>query len=304
MSVRPCDEPAPAGSPSPVIEKVIEARTRDIGNLPVRRLLPVAGRRTVGPFIFFDHMGPATMAAGAGMDVPPHPHIGLATVTYLFAGEIVHRDSLGSLQTIRPGAINWMTAGRGVVHSERTSPEVRAAGTTVHGLQLWVALPQADEELEPSFEHYPAETLPAVELPGARARVLAGSAYGATSPVRTCSPLFYVDVIVEAGGAVTVPGEHEERALYVVDGAIGCGGERVETGHLLVLVPGADVCVEAPAGARLVMLGGAPLDGPRHIFWNFVSSSRERIDQAARAWRERRFPTVPGDEVEFVPLPS
>lgn len=294
---------------APAIETIIDARPRDLGGFMVGRLLPAATRRTVGPFIFFDHMGPAELAPGRGIDVRPHPHIGLATVTYLFEGEIVHKDSLGSNQSITPGDINWMIAGRGIVHSERTSPELRKMGTKLDGLQLWVALPLAHEETEPMFHHHPRETLPTCERDGARIRVLAGTAYGETSPVHTHSPLFYVDVMMPAGSSLSPPREHEERALYVVQGTVHCGAEKAEPGRMLVFTPGRDVTLRAEADARVVLIGGAPIDAPRHIWWNFVSSSRERIEEAKRAWRDRAsrdgdFPKVPGDEHEFIPLPE
>jgi redox-sensitive bicupin YhaK (pirin superfamily) len=249
-------------------------------------------------------MGPARLAPGAGMDVRPHPHIGLATVTFLFEGELVHRDSLGSLQVIRPGEINWMTAGRGVAHSERTPPELRLTGSRMNGLQLWVALPRAHEECEPEFQHHPQETLPAFEQQGTWLRVLAGSAFCRTSPVRTPSALFYVEADLPAGRELELPPEHEERAAYVVEGAIACGAERAEPGRMLVFTAGAQVRFRAESDARLVLLGGAPLDGPRHIWWNFVSSSKERIERAKADWKAGRFPKVAGDEQEFVPLPE
>ena len=286
------------------IAAILDGKPREIGDVHVRRVLPAIGHRHVGPFVFFDHMGPATFAPGAGMDVRPHPHIGLATVTYLFAGEILHRDSLGSHQPIRPGDINWMTAGRGIVHSERTSPELRAAGFALDGLQLWVALPLADEDVAPSFHHHPAATLPEVERDGARLRVLAGSAFGHTSPVRTCSPLFYVDAALAAGAALTVPTDHAERAAYVVDGAITCADTSATAGRMLVFTPGTEVVLQATAATRLVLLGGAPLDGPRLLWWNFVASSQARIDEAKRAWQAGEFGRVPGDDVEFIPLPA
>ena len=305
MSILPATEPACSRCPStPAIATIIDARPRDIDGFKVRRLLPSFARRLVGPFIFFDHMGPAELAPGEGMDVRPHPHIGLSTVTYLFEGEIVHRDSLGSDQAIRPGDINWMTAGRGIVHSERTSPELRRTGSTVHGLQLWVALPLAHEESDPEFRHHPADTLPAFKQQGAHIRVLAGAAYGRTSPVHTLSALFYVDMAMPAGSELPIPREHAERAAYVVDGVIGCDAERAEEGRMLVFVPGADVRLRAETDSRVVLVGGAPIDGRRQICWNFVSSSKERIEQAKGDWKEGRFEKVPGDEVEFVPLPE
>ena len=305
MSVRPAIEPdCSTESNAKVVETTIDSRPRDIGGFGVRRLLPSVARRLVGPFIFFDHMGPADLAPGKGMDVRPHPHIGLATVTYLFDGEIVHRDSLGSHQAIRPGAINWMTAGRGIAHSERTSPEMRTTGSSVHGLQLWVALPLAHEEAEPEFHHHGADTLPALEREGARIRILAGTAYGERSPVRIHSPLFYVDVAMPSGCELVVPGEHEERAAYVVSGAVDFGPERAAQGRMLVFIPSSEVRLRAASESRVVLIGGAPIDGKRHIWWNFVSSSKDRIERAKRDWREGRFARVPGDEFEFVPLPQ
>ncbi len=283
---------------------VIDARARDLGGFTVGRVLPAAAPKLIGPFIFFDHMGPAAFPPGHGIDVRPHPHIGLATVTYLFEGEIVHRDSLGSDQPIRPGDVNWMTAGRGITHSERTGTGPRQAGSRVDGLQLWVALPLSHEETDPEFHHHPARNLPAVTIAGTRVRVLAGSAFGETSPVRTLSPLFYVDAAMPAGSELPLPNEHEERAAYVVSGSIECGNERAERGRMLVFTPGAAATLRAVSDARLALIGGAPLDGERHIFWNFVSSSRARIEQAKRDWREGRFPKVPGDEQEFIPLPD
>lgn len=303
MSVQPAIEPTCTDSALPVIANVIDGRARELGGVAIRRVLPAAARRMVGPFTFLDEMNGA-FAAGQGLDVPPHPHIGLATVTYLFDGDMVHRDSLGSLQPIRPGDINWMTAGRGIVHSERTAAERRTQASRLHGLQIWVALPLAHEETEPAFRHHPGASLPERERDGIRLRVLAGSAFGMTSPVQTLSPLFYVEASMSAGSALSLPAEHEERALYVVEGAVGCGPERTEPGRMIVFAPGASVVLRAESDARIVLLGGAPLDGRRYIHWNFVSSSRERIEQAKREWKERRFPTVPGDEVEFVPLPD
>jgi|SRR5579863_4735371 len=305
MSVRPTVAPVcSGGSATSAIAAVIDGRPRDLGGFAVRRVLPSETRRLVGPFIFFDHMGPAEFAPGQGIDVRPHPHIGLATVTYLFDGEIVHRDSLGSHQAIRPGDINWMTAGRGIVHSERTGSEPRRAGSRVHGVQLWVALPLANEETAPAFHHHPAATLPSVELASARIRVLAGHAYGQTSPVATLSPLFYVDVALPAGAELPLPREHAERAAYVVEGAVCCGPERASRGRMLVFAEGAGMVLRAVTDARLALIGGAPIDGERHIWWNFVSSSKARIEQAKRDWQEGRFPKVPGDEAESIPLPE
>jgi hypothetical protein len=283
---------------------VIDARQRDLGGFVVRRTLPSTARRMVGPFIFFDHFGPIAFAPGQGMTVRPHPHIGLATVTYLFEGEIIHRDSLGSHQAIRPGDINWMTAGRGIVHSERTHPDWLARGSRLHGLQLWVALPRAHEESEPSFHHHPKSAMPARALGDVEISVLAGSAYGMSSPVACLSPLFYVDAAMPAGSKLTLPVEYEERALYVVAGAVQCAGERAAVGRMLVVERGANVIVGADEASRVVFVGGTPLDGERYIDWNFVSSSKERLDQARRDWKEGRFSKVPGDEAEFIPLPE
>jgi redox-sensitive bicupin YhaK (pirin superfamily) len=258
----------------------------------------------VGPFIFVDHMGPVALGAGHGLDVRPHPHINLATVTYLFDGEIVHRDSLGSELAIRPGAVNWMTAGRGIVHSERSSAETRKSGPRMHGLQLWVALPKAHEEDAPAFHHHEADSIPAVERPGARLRVVAGSAYGATSPVAVLSPLFYVEAQLERGATLALPDEYAGRAAYVVEGAVASDGQVHQSGAMLIYRAGVRACVEATEPARVMLLGGAPLDGERHIYWNFVGSTQARIDEAKRAWRERRFPLVPGDEHQYIPLPD
>jgi redox-sensitive bicupin YhaK (pirin superfamily) len=282
------------------IELVIDARARDAGGLAVRRVLPSVQRRMVGPFIFFDYFGPVDLPPDRPVAVRPHPHIHLATVTYLFEGEMIHRDSLGSHQAIRPGAINWMTAGRGIVHSERSEPGVTRR---MHGIQLWCALPTAHEETEPTFVHHPADTLPSITEDGVTIRVLAGEAFGARSPVATLSRLFYVDASAPRAATIAMP-DYPERAVFIVAGAVLADGARFEPGHLLVLAGGRAVRLEVEAGTRLVVLGGDPLDGPRHIYWNFVSSSRERIEEAKRAWREGRFPKVPGDEIESIPLPD
>jgi redox-sensitive bicupin YhaK (pirin superfamily) len=285
-----------------VVIDVIDGRPRDIGGFSVRRVLPSPHRRHVGPFVFWDHMGPVALPPGEGMDVLPHPHIGLATVTFLFEGEIVHRDSVGSHQAIRPGDVNWMTAGRGIVHSERTDPAVKARGARVHGIQSWVALPAEHEGSEPHFAHHPGKDLPVVTEPGATLRVIAGEAYGAQSPARTLSPLFYVDATLETGASVELP-DHEERAVYVLDGSVEIDGASITPGRLAVLAPKARVTIRAPGATHAMFLGGAPL-GDRHMYWNFVSSDRERIERAKADWRDRRFPLVPGDEEEFVPLPA
>jgi redox-sensitive bicupin YhaK (pirin superfamily) len=283
---------------------VIDARVRDLGGFSVRRLLPAPLSQMVGPFIFFDHMGPAQLAPGEGLDVRPHPHIGLATVTYLFEGEIVHRDSLGSHQTIRPGDINWMTAGHGIVHSERTGPELRRTGSITHGLQLWVALPQAFEEVSPSFRHHPAATLPEQHADGVQIRLLAGSAYGLSSPVKALSPLFYVHASMAPHSSMSLPDAYEERAAYVIDGAVRVNAERVGAGSMLVFAPGAEATLQAESTTSVALIGGAPLDGPRYVDWNLVSSSQERIAKAKQDWKTGRFPKVPGDEIEFIPLPE
>jgi redox-sensitive bicupin YhaK (pirin superfamily) len=238
------------------------------------------------------------------MNVRPHPHVGLATVTYLFEGEIIHRDSLGSHRAIHPGDINWMTAGRGIVHSERTSPERRATGARLHGLQLWLGLPKEHEEIEPSFFHYPRASMPERTDNGVLLRVLAGKAYGMSSPAFVLSPLFYVDAALPAGTELEVTNDYEERALYVVEGAVSSADQTADVGCMLVFERGAKIAVRAEDAARVVMVGGAPLEGERHIDWNFVSSSQERIEQAKRDWKEGRFPKVPGDDVEFIPLPE
>jgi redox-sensitive bicupin YhaK (pirin superfamily) len=298
----------------PAIERIIDGRSRDLGGFTVRRVLPAGGRRMVGPFIFFDHLGPADFAPGHGIDVRPHPHIGLATVTYLFDGELLHRDSLGHVQPIRPGDVNWMTAGRGIAHSERTDPAVRARRSSIHGLQSWVALPRASEEVEPSFFHHPADTLPSLEHEGVWLRIIAGTAFGKRAPVATCSETLYVHAQMPRDCALSVPMEHRDRAIYVVDGSVtivtvgtpgfaGNARTTVEAGRMAVLVEGAQVLVRAASDACVMLLGGEPLDGERHIWWNFVSSSQARIEQARAAWKAQRFAPVPG-ETEFIPLPD
>ncbi len=285
------------------IETVIVPRTRDIGGFEVRRVLPSSQRRMVGPFVFFDQMGPAVLPPGKGIDVRVHPHIGLATVTYLFDGTIIHRDSLGSHQAIRPGELNWMTAGRGIAHSERSDNEIRMGAEKVSGLQIWVALPQLHEETDPAFVHHGADALPVVAGDGKRIRVIVGESYGARAPVETLSEMFYVDASLDAGAALPVDAVHEERAAYLVDGKVTVDGATYDPGQLLVLAPGATPTIRAESDARLVLLGGTPMDGPRHIWWNFVSSRRERIEQAKEDWRRGRFDPVPGDD-EIIPLPE
>jgi hypothetical protein len=285
-----------------MLEQVIEQRRRDLGGFEVGRVLPVAQRRMVGPFAFFDHMGPVDFPRGIPrtVDVRPHPHIGLATVTYLFEGEIMHRDSVGSEQPIRPGELNWMTAGRGITHSERFE-KARSDGGPMHGIQAWVALPVEDEETAPTFDHYDAHALPAWQDAGVHARVIAGTAYGVAAPVRTLSPLCYVHCTLEAGARLPLPEEHAERAVYVVQGAVDVDGVRFEPGRMLVFRPGA-AHLTALAPSLLMLLGGAPL-GPRFIEWNFVSSSRERIEQAKADWRAGRMKLPDLDNGEFIPLP-
>jgi len=283
---------------------VIDPRPRDLGGFTVRRLLPAAGSRMVGPFIFLDHLGPAVMERGEGMDVRPHPHIALATVTYLFEGEIIHRDTLGSERAIHAGDVNWMLAGRGIAHSERSSPEERVRGVRLHGIQSWVALPKAHEEDAPAFVHHPARTLPKVARDGAELTVIAGTAYGARSPVGVLSPTLYVEARLEAGAGLVVDEGHPQRAVHVAEGAVRIGERRIGTGVMAVLQPGAEVTIEAEEASRLMLVGGAPLDGDRHIWWNFVSSSKDRIERAKDDWRHGRFGKVPGDEREFIPLPE
>ena len=304
MSFFPAKDPEPGDAFScEAIALVIVPRTADLGGFTVRRALPSTRRRMVGPFIFFDHMGPAEFRAGHGVDVRPHPHIGLATVTYLFAGEIVHRDSLGSALAIVPGDVNWMTAGRGIAHSERTSPEHRAGGEHLHGLQCWVALPAGDEEMAPAFNHIGGDKLPIVTGEGKTVRVVAGKLFGATSPVATLSDTIFADVTLAAGARLPLDADYEERAIYIVAGEIEIAGDRFTEGRLLVLKPGDRITVKALREARIVILGGATADGPRHIWWNFVSSRKDRIEQAKADWKAGRFALVPG-ETEFIPLPD
>jgi redox-sensitive bicupin YhaK (pirin superfamily) len=286
-----------------MIEIVIPARKKDLGGFEVGRVLPFPQRRMVGPFIFFDHMGPAEFAAGHGIDVRPHPHIGLATVTYLFDGEILHRDNLGSAQAIRPGEVNWMTAGRGIVHSERTDARLRNAPSRVHGLQSWVALPMEAEETDPSFAHYSAGDLPKFDADGVRGTLIAGTAYGLKSNVVTFSSMFYVHLELAPGARIALPPEHAERAAYIVSGRIESGGDLLEAGNLLVFGAEAASIAAAEAGARVMLLGGANI-GPRHIWWNLVSSSLERMEQAKADWRAGRMKLPPGDDREFIPLPE
>lgn len=287
-----------------LIDAAIVPRARDLGGFQVRRALPSSQRQMVGPFIFFDQFGPAEFLVGSGIDVRPHPHIGLATVTYLYEGEIVHRDSLGSQQTIRPGEVNWMTAGEGIAHSERTDAELRASGSTIYGIQTWVALPRHAEEVAANFSHHKRDALPVIEAGGARARLIVGALYGETSPVETFSEMFYADVALAGGASIPLDASHEERSIYTLSGDIEIAGEVFAPGQLLVFRPGDPITIIARTPARLTLQGGEPMDGPRHLWWNFVSSSRERIDQAKADWRAGKFGVIPGDETEFIPLPD
>lgn len=288
------------------IDLVILPPTRDLGDgFTVRRALPSAHRRMVGPFIFFDQMGPAVFRGGEGLDVRPHPHIGLATVTYVLEGEILHRDSVGSVQPIRPGEVNWMTAGSGIVHSERTAPELRGSGGALFGLQAWVALPAADEEADPDFSHHKADEIPVAGDGGVTLTLIAGATDGLRSPVRTSSDLVYADILLADGARYRPSVEHVERALYVVDGEMEVVGQdgAFSAAELVVLKPGAEVVLRARGPTRLMLIGGEPLPEKRHIYWNFVSSRPDRIEEAKRDWRGGRFAGVPG-EVEFIPLPD
>lgn len=285
------------------LETVVEPRPRDIGGLEVRRVLPAKQRPSVGPFVFFDQIGPAELAPGSGIDVRPHPHIGLATVTYLFAGTIVHRDSLGSLQPIEPGAVNWMTAGRGIVHSERSDAELRKRRQKLYGIQIWIALPKRHEETDPDFTHYASASLPLIDGEGKTIRIIAGSLFGKESPVKTFSRLFYADALCQPGASLSLSNEHEERAIYLLEGNVEIAGQRFAPGRLLVFSPGDHVTLEAVSPARVLLFGGELLDGPRHLWWNFVSSSPARIEQAKADWKAGRFAQVPGD-LEFIPLPE
>jgi hypothetical protein len=305
MSFFPGKDPAPGDAPaSEAIVQLIVPRTVDLGGFEVHRALPSARSRMVGPFIFFDHFGPAVFKAGDGVDVRPHPHIGLATVTYLFDGEIVHRDSLGSAMPIRPGAVNWMTAGRGIVHSERTAADRRDGGEPLHGLQLWVALPIAQEETAPSFAHTAAADIPELAGSGLTLRVVAGTMQGVRSPVTTSWETVFVEARLKAGAELPLDADHEERAVYGITGDFEIGGERHGPQQLLVLRPGDRVVLRAQTDAHLVIVGGAAMDGPRHIWWNFVSSRKDRIEAAKADWKAGRFDVVPGDATEFIPLPQ
>jgi redox-sensitive bicupin YhaK (pirin superfamily) len=305
MSFFPAKDPTFGDAPSSdAIAQVIVPRTVDLGGFQVHRVLPSARARMVGPFIFFDHMGPAVFRAGDGVDVRPHPHIGLSTVTYLFDGEIVHRDSLGSALPIRPGAVNLMTAGRGIVHSERTAADHRDGGEPLHGLQLWAALPAKDEEIAPAFAHTAAADVPELRDNGLTLRVIAGTLHGLTSPVATLWDTIFAEAHLKTGTVLPIGPEHEERALYVVSGEIEIAGDRHGAERLLVLKPGDRIDVKAVNDAHVILVGGAPMDGPRHIWWNFVSSRKDRIEAAKADWKAGRFDIVPSDATEFIPLPE
>jgi redox-sensitive bicupin YhaK (pirin superfamily) len=300
----PANEPVCLDKRSESVALVIESRPRDLGGFAVQRALPSSKRRLVGPFVFFDHMGPAHLALGDGMDIRPHPHIGLATVTYLFDGEIDHRDNLGSMQTIRPGDVNFMVAGRGIVHSERSGAESRRAGVHIHGIQSWVALPLGDEETEPRFEHHPARTIPRIDAEGAQLEVVLGDAYGLQSPVRVLSPTMFVHAQLRAGARLPVDDGHDERAFYIVEGEARCDDRVFRAGSMVVLEPRTRSVIAAETATRVIIVGGARLDGERHVWWNFVSSSLERIERAKADWQAERFATIPGDDKERIPLPA
>jgi redox-sensitive bicupin YhaK (pirin superfamily) len=278
--------------------------THDLGGFKVHRTLPHKQRTMVGPFIFFDQMGPAHLSPGEGVDVRPHPHINLSTVTFLFAGAIQHRDSIGSNQRIEPGAVNLMTAGRGITHSERSPADERADGAHLSGIQTWLAMPKAKEEMEPGFEHTPAADLPGIDVDGVQVRLIMGEAWGERSPVTCHAPTLYASITMPPGSSVEVENEADERALYLLDGDASVGGMPLEPQNLVLLAPGHKPVLKTSEGARLMLCGGAPMDGERHVWWNFVSSSRDRINEAKRAWRAGEFALPPDDHDEFIPLPE
>ncbi len=304
MSASEAFEPVCETCAAPGVSLVIEGRPKRLGGIEIARVLPVRERRAVGPFVFLDHMGPTTFAPGAGFDVPPHPHVGLSTVTYLLEGEAVHRDSLGNVQAIRPGELNLMTAGRGVVHSERSSDAWRARGGAMHGLQIWLALPTPNEDDAPSFSHHARDAFWSIAQGGTRAHVLLGAVFGAVSPVAHPSRPVLIDVQLDAGAAFVVPAEIGERAVYVVEGEVGASASAWGRHRLLVGEPAAHFEIVARRASRVMVLGGPPLDGKRFMDWNFVASSRDRIDRAREAWRAQTFPKIPGDDREFVPYPT
>ncbi|UVO49627.1 pirin family protein [Sphingomonas sp. SUN019] len=287
-----------------LIEQTLTPVTHDLGGFKVHRTLPHRDRTMVGPFLFFDQMGPAHLPAGEGIDVRPHPHINLSTVTYLFDGAIDHRDSLGTLATIRPGAVNLMTAGKGIVHSERSPAEVRAGGPALSGIQTWLALPDGCEEIDPAFEHVAAETLPLIETPGAVARVIMGTLWGQTAPTTTYAGTIYADIALSPGGSVPIDAAADERAVYLAEGEAELEGMKLEPRRLYVLRPGISATLRSTRGGRAMLAGGDAFATPRHVWWNFVSSSRDRIQEARRAWTAGEFPRVPGDEKEWIPIPG
>jgi redox-sensitive bicupin YhaK (pirin superfamily) len=305
MSKSPLPDPALGDArAADLIETILVPRTRDLGGFSVGRVLPAANRQMVGPFILLDQAGPADILVTEQFDVRPHPHIGLATVTYLHSGEIVHRDSIGSLQTIMPGEVNWMTAGRGIAHSERAPAGARNTVRHIAGFQTWVALPKPHEEAGPTFVHRGKDELPLIEGDGARVHLAVGSLYGKRAPLPTFSEMFFADVMLSAGARLPIDAEHEERGAFLVEGVIEIGGEPYQPGRLIVFRPGEAFTVSARSPARLILLGGATMDGPRHIWWNFVSSSRDRIEAAKNDWQLGRFDKVFGDEQDFIPLPA
>lgn len=283
--------------------RLVAPRVHDIGDFEVRRAVPSIQARSVGPFVFVDHMGPASFAPGHGIDVRPHPHIGLATVTFLWQGRLRHRDTLGTIRDIGPGDVNWMTAGRGIAHSERTPPDARETGQPVHGMQTWVALPKSAEEIAPAFHHHPAATVPRIERPGLLLQVVAGRAFGEESPVAVFSDTLYVAIDLEPGAELELDAAHRERALYLLEGEAQLDGADLPAMHLLVLDDGVRHRLRAKTAVKAMLLGGEPLDAPRHMWWNFVSSSKERIEQAKHDWVLGKFGDVPG-ETEFIPLPE
>jgi redox-sensitive bicupin YhaK (pirin superfamily) len=310
MSWNPALDPqCPTGDAVESIETLIVPRARDLGGFEVRRALPAPRRQMVGPFIFFDQMGPAEFVTGQGIDVRPHPHIGLATVTYLFRGALHHRDSLGTDRWIEPGAVNWMVAGHGITHSERTDGAIREKPHALFGIQTWVALPAGAEDAPPAFVHAGREALPLLEDDGKQVRLILGHGWGAQAPVETPSEMFYADAVLAPGAGLPLPDDHEDRGVYVLDGSVNIGGQNFEAGQMMVFRPGDRVSLRAgERGARAMLLGGATLEGPRYIWWNFVASSKERIEAAKQAWREGdwahgRFALPPGDDSEFIPLP-
>lgn len=311
MSWNPLLDPhTPTGDGVDAIDTVIVPRARDLGGFEVRRALPAPRRQMVGPFIFFDQMGPAEFLTGQGVDVRPHPHIGLSTVTYLYEGKMHHRDSLGTDMWIEPGAVNWMTAGHGITHSERTDGDLRHRPHDLFGIQTWVAQPKGAEDGAAAFEHVGAEKLPVLENEGVTLRLILGGAYGERAPVKVPMEMFYADALLQPGAAMPLPDGHEDRGLYVVQGGVEIAGQTFEAGRMVVFRPGDKISLKAgPQGARLMLLGGETLEGPRYIWWNFVASSKERIEEAKEAWRQGdwqngRFHLPPGDDQEFIPLPD